>query len=522
MHGGLYSNFIRLAAPQSPFERADARERTKKAEEQRAAVEHQHERMFSLDRGLYCALMTLPGTTDFNRQLAIKKLLHQPRRPHHQALLSDAEELNILRWLVQTLPPTRMLKMFVMLKESRVNNARTRKLMLRSLLSHPRLELWCTRYRKKLRIVLEHALGQRMSGIVRSITKKAPSSWNDKEQNILHKHIGKHGHASQQKKVYECVSFILGNEEHLCLPLLKAYKAAKHDLEEGKRLPYETLEGIRSTYHKEIPTTQVLSLTKGQLTEGQKIGMQRAAEKAGVEVTFDPNKQSALRLYIYSFERGMDESIKQALQKKATQAAQNLPTRWKHAGLLVDASASMMGDSTQALRPMSVALATRDMLRAASETSSVLYCGGRHEEETGLTYPCGGTSLAEGLIQLLRDTPDVVFILSDGYENSPAGRLAEVIKQIRKLGINTPIYQFSPVFGAESGGLRCLAKDLIPALPVTSPQDMGLPLLKGMLQNEPVKALQGLLTLTTKLLSGQVHKQMTAKPPHTPLNAKVA
>ena len=53
----------------------------------------------------------------------------------------------------------------------------------------------------------------------------------------------------------------------------------------------------------------------------------------------------------------------------------------------------------------------------------------------------------------------MVFVLTDGYENAPAGRFAEVVRAVRQMGVETPIHQFSPVFAAEARGIRSLCGD---------------------------------------------------------------
>jgi hypothetical protein len=53
-----------------------------------------------------------------------------------------------------------------------------------------------------------------------------------------------------------------------------------------------------------------------------------------------------------------------------------------------------------------------------------------------------------------------------------------------------PVYQASPVFGAEAGGVRRLAPDHVPALPVARPEAFGLALLRGMFDVDPLPALE--------------------------------
>ena len=195
----------------------------------------------------------------------------------------------VLRRICADLPPQRMLNVFGELRAARVNNARTRKLILGVLLGERRLEFWAVKYRRKLAAALQHAWGKRTAGILRSILAKPKEARDEKEQRILNREIGRfQGDGASRSNVEECVSFILGNRDDLTLPRLQAYEAAKLDLTQGSTLPYEVLEGIRGRFHKNISHAQALELTKSQLTTGQRMTLQRAAREAGVVVEFDP------------------------------------------------------------------------------------------------------------------------------------------------------------------------------------------------------------------------------------------
>jgi hypothetical protein len=236
----------------------------------------------------------------------------------------------------------------------------------------------------------------------------------------------------------------------------------------------------------------VLQIAKAQLTTGQKLAVQRTAAKAGVEVAFDPNDYDAVRLYLYALERGMTDAISAALDRKAQAAAAKWPFRYGAVGILVDASESMTGHRTQRLRPMATALALRDVLQAVADRTAVRVSGGIAEGR--LIVPEGHTDLAADLIELLRgDAVETVFVLSDGYENAPAGRVAEVLAAARAIGCTTPVMQMNPVMAAEADGLRALAPDQAPALPVNRPEGLGLTLVRGLLEVAPRRALEALL-----------------------------
>jgi hypothetical protein len=449
-----------------------------------------HELLFNIDRGLYGLILTLPGATDSSRQLGIRSLLAGKRDSEGSALLSAEEESRVITKLLSTLKATRKLKLFVQIKEQKINNGRTRRLMLRSIMNEKKLELWSVRYRKKLRQILTHVFGQRMTGIVCTILKKARDQRTEKDQRILTKQFLRYSGKRNKANVSQCVAFILGLEEQLTLPLLKAYVKAKTTLSAGRKLPYETLEGLRSCYHKAVSNKTVLELTARNLTSGQRMVLQRKAEKAKVKVDWNPAHYDAVKLYLYAFERGLSEAINEALDKRAVELAGGLNLPYSKIAILLDASASMYGAESQALRPMAVALALRDGLVKTASVAVEIVCGGQPVVGARLIKPEGATSLAEGLVEALKAGPEAVFILSDGYENSPAGRTHDVVKAIRGMGIETPIFQFSPVFAAEQFGLRELAPELIGTLPVSRPEALGLTMFKAMLSVDSLNALQ--------------------------------
>ena len=457
--------------------------------EQEAAVATVHRDLFELDRGLYTAALMLPGLTDYSRQLGVVQLL---RTQQSSGLLSTEQENTATRELLGMLPAQRMLKMFGMLRRERVNNARTRRLVLSTILRADNLEYWCVKYRRKLATALVHVWGRRTASIVRSVLAKSAGDRSQKERQIVQRNLHRFTDTKSADRVEQCVRFVLGDEDGLTLRRLAAYRDAKADLAKGRVLPFETLDGLRSRFHKNKTSAQVLELTKSQLTTGQKIGLQRKASQADVEVEFDPANYEPVRLYVYAYEMGLSDSIRAELLRKARITAGRLPVAFGHAGILVDVSGSMMGHDTQARRPISVALALRDVLSETAERASIVTSDGRVAPTAELMEPGGDTSLAHGLIALLKSEPDVVFVLTDGYENAPAGRFAEVVRAVRRMGIDTPIHQFSPVFAAEARGIRSLS-EMVPGLSVSKPEAIGLGLLKALIEADVDRGIAALL-----------------------------
>jgi hypothetical protein len=474
-------------------------------EEQQKANLKIHENIFQLDRSVYGLTVCLPGATDYSRQVAFTNLLRSPRQG--DTFLTPDQEFKMVTWLADNIAPHRMLNTFGLLKHLKVNNHRTTRIILACTLGTHKLELWAVKYRNMVREALDHAWGQRNRGVVLKVMKK--DTRTEREERILRKHIGKYlNDRMNPEDAYECIRFVFRDSTLTpSLNLLKQYEAAKTDFSKGKDLPPTTLVGIRTNHHAGTvsKTEEVKQVVKsGKMTTTEKKNIQRAAKKAKVEkdVKFEPSKYQSVELYKFGYELGMTDEIQEALGNNATKSADGLPVKFENIGILVDTSKSMFGHTTQKNHPISVALATRDMLIQASTNSLVIYSGYEDDADVPvLPEPQGDTVLAEGLVALLQENPESVFILSDGYENCPAGRTAEVIRAVRNMNIHTPIYQLSPVMAAEAGGLRKLGDDVF-SMPIRSPNGIGITLLKGMFEQDLLTGVAGLMNTTIPLIEG--------------------
>jgi hypothetical protein len=493
-------------------------------EEQQAAELQVHQALLQMHRGLYAAFLILPGLTDRSKQIGLKNLLSS--KHDKNPLVTPEMEQEVVYRLFQNLPPTRMLRAIegfrVGDKElglKKANNARTRKLILRTLLSSPRLTLWAVKYQKKVKAALTHAWGQKKATRIReAIRREAVLALNQRgaeDKDIIKREILRY--AGDNKGAVEAVGFALGLREEVKATsrLFAAYLDAREDIKKGKGLPLEVLEGIRGTFHKDVTKAELLELTKDSMTKTQRKNVQAQAKKAGVEVEMDPLDYEAVELYIYGFECGFTNEMQKALMSKAQEAAKTFPAHYDTIGLLVDASASMAGHATQKLRPMAATLAMRDMLVWTSQKYYQEIIGGSADDLRPV--PQGDTDLADGLVKLLEYEPEAVFVLSDGYENTPAGRFSEVVGAVRELGIGTPIYHLNPVFAAEATGIRDLA-DGVPSLPAQTPAVLGTTFLRGLIETDPVK---GINVLLDRVLPRRLpEKEVKAVPPRIVLRPR--
>lgn len=476
-------------------------------EEQQTAEIKVHQDLMNLSRELYSVLLMLPGVLDRAKQLGTRNLLSVPPNGVQRHFVSATQERDILGYLMQQIPPQRLLKIIDTFRVGdeaagikKANNARTRKLVLHTLLSSPKLPFWCVKYRNKIKRALTHVWGKRLTSIIREILKKVHtkkvSIITKKEGNILCKNITKFVGSNNIDTVYESIKFVLGVRDQLTMTLFTDFERSKIDYHAGKNLPLEVLEGICSTYHKDIKRDKLIELTKDSLTKNQKMNVQRQAKKSGIDVEMNPLDYDTIRLYVYAFEMGLTDEITKALDQKAKKSAKSFPIHYDNVGIIVDVSKSMEGDKTQPLRPLATALALRDMLQYTAKHGVISFCGGdlSGTENGRLPRPQGATALGEAIITVLEENENLnaIFLISDGYENSPAGRTHDVVSKIRDIGILTPIYHLNPVFAAESQGTRCLSA-LIPTMPVQRPELMHTAFIRAMIEADPTNGINALI-----------------------------
>jgi len=175
---------------------------------------------------------------------------------------------------------------------------------------------------------------------------------------------------------------------------------------------------------------------------------------------------------------------------------------YQRIGVLIDASQSMQGVASQAHRPIATALAMRDLLTEVAESVNVVTSHGQSSGFGQLIQTSGDTSMSIQLVRLLKDEPEAVFVLTDGYENAPAGRFSQTMAAIAEMGINTPVIQMSPVLASESKGVRALSP-AVTAMPVNRTESLGLGFVKVLLASDLDRGLEALSVMSQPLI-GQV------------------
>lgn len=477
-----------------------------KKSDQLIALHAVHDAVFKVNRGLYASMLCLPGVLDLSKQIGFTKMLEDGQTGVEESLLTREQENIIIAMLSRNIRPSALMRQFEQIAKKKINNSRTKRFILGTILSSNNLPLWVVKYRPKIRSALTHVWGRKMSSAIKYILMKNVASRTDKENSILRSYIDKYASKANTSltpsDMYQCICFVLGGRigSRYTVPILAQRIDAREDLSKGKDLPIEILDGIRTRYHKGTSKAKALDVAKGSMTETQKRRVQNQAKEAGVEIKMDATRQDIVSLYVYSYAMGMTREIRKAIDAKARSIGFSFPLKYKNVGIVLDSSKSMFGTEQQKCRPISVALSMRDVLQSVADKYITVTTAG-DPDDYGMINPRGDTSIAEALLRLIdRDMEfDAIYLITDGYENAPAGRTAEVIEKLKEIGYNTPLFQVSPVMSAETATVKALSPH-VATMPVLNPEGIALAVFKAAITSDISSGIQTMLDSTRRIL----------------------
>ncbi|KOR32963.1 hypothetical protein TI05_04005 [Achromatium sp. WMS3] len=128
-------------------------------------------------------------------------------------------------------------------------------------------------------------------------------------------------------------------------------------------------------------------------------------------------------------------------------AVKNLPIMDQKVAIILDISSSMASSGERSQHPAGLGLALTRILQKQFPVTSLYQVGGTNNlVESAFAFPQGQTDLASSLLEAVSRKPDSVMFITDGYENTRQGDVADVVTGMRQIAINTPIYQIVPLF----------------------------------------------------------------------------
>ncbi|GIJ69822.1 hypothetical protein [Virgisporangium ochraceum] len=139
------------------------------------------------------------------------------------------------------------------------------------------------------------------------------------------------------------------------------------------------------------------------------------------------NRGDLAATLVHRFRGGDSADLDAAQERYLAAAAAAVPRFPGRLALVIDRSASMDGYGEREWAVRSQVAALELVLRQRSAELVTVYT------------PGSGTDLAGGVVAALRERPDLVAVVSDGYENTYPGDLARVAATLPRLGVRTGV-----------------------------------------------------------------------------------
>lgn len=147
------------------------------------------------------------------------------------------------------------------------------------------------------------------------------------------------------------------------------------------------------------------------------------------------NRGDIAATLVHIYRGGQSPALKQGLERYVDRAAASLPRVQSKIALVLDVSASTRGYGEREFCCVSQSVALTLVLGRCCPSLRVFQVGGAGEPP----FPGGASDLAGALLGALEGQPDVVGLVTDGYENRLGGDLARVVATLPAAGVATPV-----------------------------------------------------------------------------------
>ncbi len=250
-------------------------------------------------------------------------------------------------------------------------------------------------------------------------------------------------------------------------PLFDAWRRAHYAAEAVYELPYTVAVGFARKHR--IPRDRFLARIAPQLTRHERYGLQRSAAREEVALpAVDPAALGATKLCLYAWSLPRDErdarrdDFAGAMDAAVARVLARAPLALGRVAAVLDGSYSMRGSREKHRRPLALTVGVDALLRAAS-TSYRAHWTSDPDDPWLDRRPRGGTRLAHRVLDALEGDPELLVIVSDGYENDPPGATGQVLRAFReridpqrRVGVVhlNPVFE-AATFGAASFGPYC-------------------------------------------------------------------
>ncbi|CAM3316479.1 hypothetical protein [Stackebrandtia soli] len=411
------------------------------AEEQSMSLDFLHDYMHVNYRELYTSCLAL-GVNDHNAALIIRRLL---RTPTDCPSPSRPLEGRLIAGRLAEMAPQRAYRLFEGLARDRVNNRRTRAIIREWIAARPDPFLDVVKYRNGARVAARHA------------------HLDFADERVPHaRERGRFLFPGKQHKPYRS-------------ELLNSWLAAHYSKSAVYDLPFSIAEGFAARHG--IPRAAFLERMRSRMTRLERLRLNDSAGKVGVD-TRGLRNASLTRVASYVLGMPVEERIERraeltdALNAAAHRATRGTPfSDVRRVVAVLDDSYSSFGSPDKRNRPLAVTLATHLLLAASAPEYTGLWLSGR--TDALLSVPSGATSLGTRIVDALELRPDLLVIVSDGWDNAPAG-LAQAVLHTWRRRLDpdraTTVVHLNPVYNASEYTVRRLATG-VPTVGIRDAED---------------------------------------------------
>jgi hypothetical protein len=402
---------------------------------QKISLDFLHDYILGNYRQLY-TLTLAAGINHFNQAQIIIKLLATGKStsPSDRSI-----ENQLITATLDRLPPQRAWSLLLQLRKKGINNRRARSIAQAYINSRgDKLAFQAVKYRSKLRAIVSHF------------------------------HL---------KLEPEISNFLFGRwEKSFSTEIFEKFRQAFYSASAIYALPFTVAEGLAVKH--QIPRKVFLEKIQGQMTAGEKLRLQGSADKAGMNLSIDPQRLSLTKLALYLLSLDLKQRQEQRLElanwltKSAATILKNTPLQLGRVAAVLDRSYSSSGSREKRRRPLGIALAVDCLLQKVALEYQAFWTVPL--ADSLLVTPRGQTDLATPILDALAWQPELIVVISDGWENDPPGAVAELLRvYYEKIDLQrqVSIVHCNPVFNANDYELKQISP-LVPTIGIREAEDL--------------------------------------------------
>ncbi len=374
-----------------------------------------HQYILGNYRSLYARVLAC-GVNHMNQALIVENLLASGRETDPG---SRAEENALITRSLDGLPTHRAMHLLSDVAGRGVNNRRTRALTKRYLGATEKRDFRAVKYRRTFR------------------------------RAAMHAHMRYEGELA--------AFFVKGwRERRFQTPLFESFRQAHYAESAIYDLPYSIAEGLAQKHG--VRRDIFLERIAPKMTENERMRLRDTGSAHGVALDVNWARQPPTRVASYVLSLPQDERVARmsalsaALDQSTGRAIRRTAARFGKVACVLDRSFSSSGSNEKRKRPLAVALAVSRFLSGCAASCAVFWTGekaGEPESEL-LVTPRGSTDLVTPVLHALRTAPELLVIVSDGFDNDPEGLLGQVLEAGQRLLPGTFVIHLNPVYDNES------------------------------------------------------------------------